>query len=152
MPVFIPGNVQQIGIFPNRVAYTSSGSWTVPAGVTLARVRLIGGGFAATASQANGRNGMGDDGWERDEIVTVTPGGTVPVVVGAVGGNSSVAGITAAGGAAQSESFLSGSTAQGQQPSRNRREARAGSVSGGVYGLGSVGGAGATAGVVEIWY
>jgi hypothetical protein len=139
-------------LFLNVARFTSSGSWVVPAGVYRARVRLIGGGANTSLNLSNGMPGNGDDGFERDEVVAVTPGAAMPVVVGAVGGNSTAAGLTAAGATAGQASGLVGSDAKTYNVTRERRRTPAGSVSAGQYGMGSVNGAGATAGVVEIWY
>ena len=139
-------------LFINVARFTSSGLWVVPAGVYRARVRLIGGGAQIGVSLSDGIPGNGDDGFERDEVVAVTPGETMMVVVGAVGGNSTAAGLTAAGATAGQASGLVGSTAQTYNVTRERRRTPADSVSAGQYGMGSVNGTGATGGVVEIWY
>lgn len=70
--------------------FTSSQSWTAPAGVTSVIVEAWGGGGAgggATANPAKGGGGAG--GQYARRVVAVTPGNSYPVVVGAggVGGN-----------------------------------------------------------------
>lgn len=69
------------------VTFNSSGSWTAPAGVTSATVEAWGGGGAgggATGNPAKGGGGAG--GQYARKVVTVTPGNSYAIVVGA-GGN-----------------------------------------------------------------
>jgi hypothetical protein len=76
--------------------FTTSGSFTVPAGVTTVEVEVWGAGsgsFASTSSFPSGGGAGG--GYARKRISGLTPGQVVPVTVGAGG-----AGGTTAGGAA----------------------------------------------------
>lgn len=96
----------------DTVAFTSSGNWTVPAGVTSITVEAWGGGGAgggATGKPAKGGGGAG--GQYAKRAVTVVPGNTYAVMVGSggigatgnggSGGDSTFAGTTvvAKGGA-----------------------------------------------------
>ncbi|WP_085907066.1 glycine-rich domain-containing protein [Kiloniella majae] len=91
---------------PNNEFFSSAGShnWVVPAGVTAVRVSVIGGGGSAgamgtwtTGSNADGNQissrggggGGGGAGAYVQKILTVTPGDTIPVTVGA-GGTASI--------------------------------------------------------------
>lgn len=151
MPVISSGQYltnAQMGIFPNMVKLTTSGSWTVPANVTLARVRLKGGGGGSSATD------FGGDGFERDEVISVVPGGSIVVVIGA-GGNSGVAGgDSAITGGLSAKGGLSGAQAKAASSAGHtgvwRRSDMSGPQSAG-FGIGGSNMAG-TNGIVEIWY
>lgn len=77
--------------------FTASGSWTAPAGVTSATVEAWGGGGAgggATGNPAKGGGGAG--GQYAAKVVTVSPGSSYAVTVGA-GGSGSTGSGTAGG-------------------------------------------------------
>lgn len=75
--------------FSNIQVFTSSGTFTVPAGVTKAKVTVVGGG-GSTTSNISASSGGGGGGGTAIEIVSgLTPGGTVSVTVGSAGGTSS---------------------------------------------------------------
>src|SRR5688572_17019299 len=61
--------------------FTSSGSFTVPAGVTSVRVLAIGGGGGG----ANGHQGGGGSGYVQSGIYNITPGQNISVTVGSGG-------------------------------------------------------------------
>jgi hypothetical protein len=76
--------------FSNMTVFTTSGTFTVPAGITKCKVTVVGGG-------GNGQNGTDGDeiyygmgggggGGTAIEIISgLTPGGTIAVTVGGVG-------------------------------------------------------------------
>ena len=81
--------------------FTSSGTFTVPSGITAVKVTVVGGGGGGGASSggcSSGAGGGGGGGGTSIRYVTgLTPGGTVSVTVGAAGSGGSGAG--GAGGA-----------------------------------------------------
>ena len=90
------------GLQPNQQYFTTSGNWTVPAGVTKATVTCVGGGA---------QNGTGGGYIKR--TVSVTPGAIIPVTVGAggvssatVGGTSQFGSLLAAYGGIQASSTV----------------------------------------------
>jgi hypothetical protein len=85
--IFTGGRYQSIQVF------TSSGSFTVPAGVTKLRVRVVGGGGSGGGSTASLAGAGGGSGAYAEGVVTVTPGQVITVTVGAGGaGNSGASG------------------------------------------------------------
>lgn len=85
-----------VGAPPGQVAYTTAGSytWTVPAGVTSVCVVCVGGGGGGGGtSSVDGAGGGGGGGLGYKNNISVTPGASVPLVVGA-GGTSSQTGGT----------------------------------------------------------
>lgn len=68
-----------------QVAYTTAGtySWTAPAGVTSVSVVAVGGGGGGGYQWSSGGGGGGGLGWKNN--ISVTPGQTYEVVVGAAG-------------------------------------------------------------------
>jgi len=83
----------------NATVFTSSGSWTAPAGVCTATVECWGGGGAGggtgTAGVVKTGGGGGGGAYARNPSVTVTPGSAYTIVVGAGGtGVSAAAGNT----------------------------------------------------------
>jgi hypothetical protein len=90
---------------PNVQVFTSSGTFTVPAGITRAKVTVVGGG----GSGAAGAGGGGGGGGTAIEIVTgLTPAGTVTVTVGGVAGTSSFGAYCSATGGATVASIVGG--------------------------------------------
>lgn len=61
--------------------FTSSGTFTVPSGVSSVRVLVVGGGGGG----ANGHQGGGGSGYVNVATISVTPGEAVPITVGAGG-------------------------------------------------------------------
>ena len=91
--------------FSNVQVFTSSGTFTVPAGITRAKVTVVGGG----GSGAAGVGGGGGGGGTAIEIVTgLTPAGTVTVTVGGVAGTSSFGAYCSATGGATVASIVGG--------------------------------------------
>jgi len=76
--------------FTNITKFTSSGTWTIPAGITKAKVTVIGGGGSGVASASGGGGGGGAIKY----LSGLTPGNTIAVTVGA----GATAGAGAAGG------------------------------------------------------
>ena len=91
------------GGFSNLQIFTSSGSWTVPAGITKAKVTVIGGGGGGGGVNGDGFvGGGGGGGGGSIRLVTgLTPGNSVTVTVGAGG----TAANDTAGGAGGTSSF-----------------------------------------------
>jgi hypothetical protein len=87
--------------FPNRQEFSASGTFNVPAGISLVWVSLWGAGGASSGSGVRG--GCGGSGCIRMPFA-VTPSGTVTVTVGEAGAgagpDSSFGALVAPGGAA----------------------------------------------------
>lgn len=77
--------------FPTTQTFTSSGSFTVPAGITVLAVSVGGGGGGGGGCVLANSGGGGGSGAEAFGIVSVTPGATVAVTVGA-GGSAGASG------------------------------------------------------------
>ena len=88
------------GGFSNIQVFTSSGTFTVPAGITKVKVTVVGGGAGATNYSATfGSSGGGGAGGTAIKIISgLTPGGTVSVTVG-TGGAAGTGGGTSSFGA-----------------------------------------------------
>ena len=83
----------------NEQKFTSSGTFTVPTGITKVWTTVVGGGGQGGASGFSlGINFGGTAGAYLTEQVTVTPGATVSVTVGAGNGNASSFGSLSASG------------------------------------------------------
>jgi len=111
-----------------RQIFTSSGTWTVPTGVTQAKVIAIGGGGGGGggSSGANSAGAGGGGGGYADANVTgLTPGANITITVGAAGtsgavnttggtgGNSSFSTTVVAGGGAGGGGTSSGAAGAG---------------------------------------
>lgn len=108
---FVQSVVASSGNVGGSVTFTASGTWTCPAGVYTAFVRVLGGGGGGGGHPANryaGDGGGGGAAVEVTSIVKVTPGTAYAITIGAGGagssgnggdgGNSSALGITGYGG------------------------------------------------------
>lgn len=88
--------------------FTSSGTFTVPAGVTLVKLIVVGGG----GNGAGGAGAGGGSGGYATGYYTVSPGAQYSVTVGGSQGTSSVSGtgisVSASGGSGQSPGSGSG--------------------------------------------
>jgi hypothetical protein len=85
LPSLAPG-------FSNQVAFSSSGTWTVPNGVTRCRVRVWGaGGGGGGSNGTNGGGGGGGGGYAESVVTGLTAGASHTITVGTAGtaGNSS---------------------------------------------------------------
>ena len=130
---FTDGTVQttapvSISSFSNMAVFSSSGTFTVPSGITKVKATVIGGGGGA-ASNSGAGGGGGGGGTGIDIISGLVPGASIVVTVGAggaayasgngsaVGGGSSSFGAyvsaTGGGGAVTSSAFTSYSAAPG---------------------------------------
>jgi hypothetical protein len=78
----LPGSQGQV--------FTSSGTFTIPTGITAVKVTVVGGGGAGGGGSAGGGGG-GGGGSAIKYLTSLTPGNTLTVTVGAAGGTSSVA-------------------------------------------------------------
>jgi hypothetical protein len=78
-----------VGAPPGQVAYTTAGSysWTVPAGVTSVCVVCVGGGGGGGYT-GDGAGGGGGGGLGYKNNISVTPGASIPLVVGAAGASA----------------------------------------------------------------
>ena len=92
--------------------FTSSSSWTAPAGVTKVLVRVRAGGGGGGGGALNGTGGTGGIGGLGEAIITVTPGTTYTITVG-TGGAAGANGTPTGGGTGGSSSFGSSITATG---------------------------------------
>ena len=83
-----------IGAVPHGVqAVSSTGNFTVPAGVTAVDVELWGGGSGSWASVSGSPGGGGSGGgYARKRVTGLTPLGTVAVTVGAAGAGGNATG------------------------------------------------------------
>lgn len=73
-------------------AFTSSGTFTIPTGVTAIKMTIVGGGGAGGSTSSTGVQGGGGGGGAAIKFLTgLTPGNTLTVTVGAAAGTSSVA-------------------------------------------------------------
>ena len=74
------------GGFSNLQVFTSSGTFTIPSGITKVKVTVVGGGGGGGGSDGNINGSGGGGGGAAIEIISgLTPGGTVSVTVGAGG-------------------------------------------------------------------
>jgi len=91
-------SISSFSAVPTIVAFTSSGTFTVPAGVTKVKVTVVGGGGGGrTATNSTSQGGGGAGGAAIKVITGLTPGGTVAVTVGA-GGAANTSGVTSSFG------------------------------------------------------
>ncbi|SEP80285.1 beta strand repeat-containing protein [Flavobacterium urocaniciphilum] len=89
-----------IGFSQTTEPYTTSGSWTVPTGVTSVKVDIWGGGGGGGGSNVNKDGGSGGgSGAYVTRTVTVTPGAVIPFTIGTGGaGGGAAAGTGVTGG------------------------------------------------------
>ncbi|MEZ4363002.1 MAG: hypothetical protein R3B48_22615 [Kofleriaceae bacterium] len=131
---------------PRSIAFTASGDFTVPPGVSSVHVLLIGGGGGG----ANGHQGGGGAGFVTTAQLNVTPGDVVPVVVGAGGLGAAacdncndILGNTAGGSSSYGALVVTGGNTPGVV---NGPGASGGSGGGGSCNAGPIGGAGGAGG------
>lgn len=91
--------IKQMIFAPSVVKFITPGawSWTVPAGVTIAKIIAWGAGGGGGFSATSGGSGGGAGGYG-EQTVTVTPGGTLSGVVGAGGAAATSIASNASGG------------------------------------------------------
>jgi len=86
-------------VVPTIQAFTSTGTFTIPASVTKVKVTVVGGGGGGRSTTGNTGAGGGGAGGAAIEVISgLTPGGTVTVTVGA-GGAANTDGGTSSFGA-----------------------------------------------------
>lgn len=111
--------VSSSGVSVRRQAFTSSGSWTAPTGVSIVKVFLVGGGGGGAGHVTNAsrtqQGGGGGGGQVIEQYLNVTPGTSYTVTIGAggsAGGASTTKSLTP-GGVGGDSSFGSLLTAYG---------------------------------------
>ena len=90
LPQLTPG-------FSRQAIFTGTTVWQVPAGVRLARIRLVGGGGGGGGGEETFGGGGGGAGGYAEAVVTVVPGAAIPVTVG-LGGAGTAPGISGGSG------------------------------------------------------
>ena len=126
-------------------AFTSSGSWTCPQGVTTIQVEAYGGGggggYGGTANK-NGGGGGGGGGYSKLTGVAVIPGTTYTITVGA-GGSAGASSNGGNGGTSTATFGATSITATGGNGGQSNANGRAGGTGGiGNNGTGGTGGTG----------
>lgn len=125
-----------------RVTFTSSGTWTCPAGVDLARVLCVGGGGGGSVQEDSPAYGNGGGGGAIvEKTVPVTPGTPYTITVGAGGAGGWTTtgdGQNHAGNSGGSSSFGSLVTAVGGQGGQTTAGGTAGNMLSGAGGSGEL--------------
>lgn len=107
------------GGFSNMQVFTSSGTFTVPAGITKVKVTVVGGGGNSGSAtygspSASSSSGGGGGGGAAIEIISgLSPGATISVTVGGAGGTSSFGAYCSATGGGASPNVNGGITGTG---------------------------------------
>ena len=88
---------------PSSQVYTSSGTFTVPSGITKVKVRIIGGGGSGGQGQSQQNAGLsggggGAGGYTENWVTGLSGGQSIPVTVGGAAQASSFGGYWSAGG------------------------------------------------------
>ncbi len=132
--------------------FNTSGSWTVPTGVTSVTVRVwgAGGGGGGSTGSSSAKGGGGGGGAFREATLTVVPGNTISYTIG-TGGAGGTAGNAGAAGTSTSFGVVTaggGNGGGGGTNASNNGTAGSGSTttSGGTLVLSSNGGNGSAAG------
>lgn len=138
-----------------KITYSTPGSFTftVPGGITKLRVEVAGagggGGGSSVALHYSSKGGNGGSGAKTNTTISVTPGATITVVVGAggssadhkenggTGGTSTIGSVSARGGDGGTYGYST--QASGDKPRRNYHDG----TDGASYGSGGAGGLGA---------
>lgn len=103
-----------IGAIPHGAeAFSSTGTFTVPAGVTKVRARVYGGGGGTAGCAAGAASAGAWGGGYSEGFFTVVPGATIPITVGAGGAQGSGAGNGGTGGTSSFGSFCSATGGSG---------------------------------------
>ena len=143
--------IRNVPVVASQIAYTTPGTYTfvVPFGVTSASVVCVGGGATAQGGMGvnYGGGGAGGLGWKNN--ITLAPGGSYTVVVGAAGQTNSVAPQNGGNSYFQSLSTVAGyggvGAAGGSYVGDGGGNGGGGGVFGGGGGAGGYSGAGGTA-------
>ncbi len=127
LPQLTPG-------FSREEVFGASGTWRVPAGVRLARVRLVGAGGGGGGGDNGFGGGGGGAGGFAEAVVPVEPGSRVPLLIG-VGGAGAGPGIN--GGSGGDTKFAGGLVAAsgGQGGGSNNPDSRGGAGGVGLQGV-----------------
>jgi hypothetical protein len=121
------------GGFSNMQVFTSSGTFTVPTGITKVKVTVVGGGGNGGNTSGTGTAQGGAGGGAAIEYISgLTPGNTVSVTVGAAAGTSSFGAFCSATGGANGTETSAYNTGAGTGSGGNFN------VSGGIGGLGAL--------------
>jgi hypothetical protein len=99
--------------FTSLQAFTTSGAFLVPNGVTQAKVTVIGGGAAGGTGGGYAGGGGGAGGKTVKVVTGLTPGATVPVTVGAGGAPNPSTGSGGNGGTSSFGTYCSATGGQG---------------------------------------
>jgi hypothetical protein len=97
---FVTNAVAAVAVAHGETVFGSNGSWTAPAGVTTAHLSGCaggGGGGNGPGGDNGGGGGGGGDGSEEEVAVTVVPGTTYTVTIGAGGSPENAGGATSFG-------------------------------------------------------
>lgn len=121
---------------PTYAVFQDSGSWTCPAGVTSVQALIVAGGGSGSVGGGGGGGGAG--GLVYSSSISVTPGVTYPIVVGA-GGAGVTGGPDINGTAGQNSSFNGLVAIGGGQGAHNGYSGQTGGSGGGAYGSGNAG-------------
>lgn len=127
--------------FKNLTVVTASGSFTVPAGVTLLDVELWGGGGGGGGSGSGGgtAGGGGAGGYARG-LFAVTPGQVITTTIGTGGGGGGAGGGGVGGGTTSFGAFISATGGGGGQTNPSGNAGSGGAGSGGLINLTSASG------------
>jgi hypothetical protein len=131
LPTLRPGFSQSMP-FVGSGTSAASFNWTVPAGVTTARVRVKGGGGGGGGANAGVPGSGGGGGGYAEGYVTVTPGTVIPITCGGGGVAGVVGGVGGDGGSSSFGTLLSATGGKGGNPA------------GGLPGVGGTGTGGST--------
>jgi hypothetical protein len=101
-PLIVQGGVR--GLVPSQQTFTSSGTFTIPTGITAVKVTVVGGGGAGGGATVGGNigGGGGAGGLTLGYLSGLTPGNTLTVTIGA--GGTGVSGASGNSGSATSVS------------------------------------------------
>lgn len=141
------------GVKTEIARFTSSGTWTVPSGITKVDAYVVGGGGAGgsySASGSSGRGGGGGGGYcKLYKNITVTPGTNVSIVVG-TGGEGGLTNTPTAGGTSwfKSSTYSAAGGQPGIASGNSAKGGDGGSGGGGINGTGGVAGEGGKDGAV----
>lgn len=118
--------------FRDQTILTASGTWTAPAGISVVKATVVGGGAGGGASSGTNAGGGGGAGGTATVYVGVTPGQAIAVSVGAYGPGGMNGGDGGNGGSSSFGQYASGSGGQGGKGGNN-----GGSGGGGGNGFGN---------------